>query len=66
MLNTPRFVFYGKISYSEPREKRIEENSLQKEFIVDLREKKNSREAIPRIYHLISVSKIWYEHTLFY
>lgn len=40
MLNTPRFVFYGKISYSEPREKRIEENSFQREFIVDLRKKK--------------------------
>lgn len=47
MLNTTRFVFYGKISYSERREKRIGENSLQREFIVDLRKKSFAQFILP-------------------
>lgn len=47
MLNTTRFVFYGKISYSEPREKKIGENSLQREFMVDLRKKSFAQFILP-------------------
>lgn len=55
MLNTPRFVFYGKISCSEHREKRIEENSLQRGFVVDLRKKSFA--------HFIFLGRLFQEST---